>query len=33
MFSDYFKNVGVVYGTLGRDYHEEDTKEWGKSKK
>lgn len=27
MFSDYFKNVGVIYGTLGRDYHEEDIKE------
>ncbi|WP_448634624.1 hypothetical protein [Pedobacter panaciterrae] len=30
MLSDYFKNIGVVYGTFGRDYHEEDTKEWSK---
>ncbi|NRF37193.1 hypothetical protein [Pedobacter foliorum] len=27
LFSDYFKNVGVVYGTLGKEYHEEDIKE------
>ncbi|WP_214226163.1 hypothetical protein [Pedobacter sp. B4-66] len=26
MFSNYFKNIGVVYGTLGRDYDEEDIK-------
>lgn len=30
MFSDYFKNIGIIYSTLGRDYHEEDTKEYKK---
>lgn len=25
-FSDYFKGVGVPYGTLGKDYREEDNK-------
>jgi len=30
MFSDYFKKIGVIYGTLGKDYHEEGAKEYRK---
>lgn len=33
LFSDYFKNVGVSYGTLGKDYREEDNKEWTELRK
>lgn len=33
LLSNYFKSIGVPYGTLGRDYREEDIKEWEALKK
>jgi len=33
LFSNYFKSIGVSYGTLGRNYREEDKKEWEERRK
>lgn len=33
LFSDYFKSIGIHYGTIGRNYREEDTKDWEELKK
>lgn len=33
LFSNYFKSVGVSYGTIGRDYREEDSKDWEELRK
>ncbi|WP_124587295.1 hypothetical protein [Pedobacter sp. KBW06] len=33
LFSSYFKSIGVSYGTIGRNYREEDNKEWEELRK
>jgi hypothetical protein len=33
LFSNYFKSIGVSYGTIGRDYREEDIKDWEELRK
>ncbi|NQX42996.1 hypothetical protein SAMN05421820_11445 [Pedobacter steynii] len=33
LFSHYFKSIGVSYGTTGRDYREEDRKDWEELRK
>lgn len=33
LFSNYFKSIGVSYGTIGRNYREEDMKDWEELRK
>lgn len=33
LFSNYFKSIGVSYGTIGRNYREEDIKDWEELRK